>query len=108
MSKLGPYEEMMMNETLVMLQFFSCFIVGQFGEIEFAKISFDEVITMSDTIGHLGIAYLRWNWAKISLGDVVQGCDIADVCAGSHQYCVLVANANKNAEPQIVVASSLL
>ena len=61
MSKLGPYEEMMMNETLVMLQFFSCFIVGQFGEIEFAKISFDEVIAMSYTIGHLGIAYLRWN-----------------------------------------------
>ena len=54
-------EEMMMNETLVMLQFFSCFIIGQFGEIIFAKISFDEVIAMSNTIGHLEITYLRWN-----------------------------------------------
>ena len=50
-----------MNETLVMLQFFSCFIIGQFGEIMFAKISFDEVITMSNTVGHLEITYLRWN-----------------------------------------------
>ena len=54
-------EEMMMNETLVILQFFSCFIIGQFGEIMFAKISFDEVITMSNTVGHLEITYLRWN-----------------------------------------------
>ena len=54
MSKLCPYEEMMMNEILGMLWFFSCFIVGKFGEIVFAKISFNEVIAVSDTAGHLG------------------------------------------------------
>ena len=48
MGKLGPDEEMMMNETLTMLQFFSCFIVGQLGEIVLAKISFDEAISMSN------------------------------------------------------------
>ena len=48
MGKLGPDEEMMMNETLTMLQFFSCFIFGQLGEIVFAKISFDEAISMSN------------------------------------------------------------
>ena len=71
MSKLGPYEEMMMNKTLGMLQFFICFIVGQFGEIVFAKISFDGAVVISDTAGHLGTSYLRWNGAKISLGDII-------------------------------------
>ena len=42
-----------------MIQFFSSFIVGQFGEIVSAKISFDEVVAMSDTTGSLGTAYLR-------------------------------------------------
>ena len=42
-----------------MIQFFSSFIVGQFGEIVFVKINFDEVVAMSDTTGYLGIAYLR-------------------------------------------------
>ena len=42
-----------------MIQFLSSFIVGQFGEIVFAKINFDEVVTMSDTIGYLGTAFLR-------------------------------------------------
>ena len=42
-----------------MIQFFSSFIVGQFGEIVFAKINFDEVVAMSDTTGSLGTAYLR-------------------------------------------------
>ena len=37
-----------MNETLGMLQFFGCFIVGQLGEIMFAKISLDESVIMSD------------------------------------------------------------
>ena len=32
---------------------------GQFGEIVFSKINFDEVIAMSDTTGCLGTAYLR-------------------------------------------------
>ena len=31
-----------------MIQFFSSFIVGQFGEIVFAKINFNEVVAMSD------------------------------------------------------------
>ena len=48
MGELGPDKEMMMNETLTMLQFFSCFIIGQLGEIVFAKISFDETISMSN------------------------------------------------------------
>ena len=48
MGKLGPYEEMIMNETLGMHQFFSCFIVGQFGEIVIAKINFDKAVTMSN------------------------------------------------------------
>ena len=34
--------------TLGMFQFLSYLIDGQFGEIVFAKISFDEVVTMSD------------------------------------------------------------
>ena len=34
--------------TLGMLQYLSCLIVGQFGEIVFAKICFDEAVTMSD------------------------------------------------------------
>ena len=42
-----------------MIQFFSSFIVGQFSEIVFAKISFDEVVAMSDITGSLGTAYLR-------------------------------------------------
>ena len=54
MGELGPNEEMMMNDTLTMLQFFSCFIVGQLGEIMFAKISFDEAIPMSNIAGRLG------------------------------------------------------
>ena len=91
-----------------MLQFSSCLIVGQFGEIVFAKISFDGVVVMSDNAGHLGTSYLRWNGAKISPGNVVSGCDITIVCAGSPQYCVLVANANKSVEPQVIVASCLL
>jgi len=42
-----------------MIQFFNSFIAGQFGEIVFAKINFDEAVAMSDTIGCLGTAYLR-------------------------------------------------
>ena len=42
-----------------MIKFFSSFIAGQFSEIMFAKINFDEAIAMSDTIGCLGTAYLR-------------------------------------------------
>ena len=52
---LGPCEKMLINEsilnnwtTLGMLQFLSCLIVGQFGEIVFAKISFDESTIISD------------------------------------------------------------
>ena len=37
-----------MNETLGMLQFFSCFVVGQIDEIVIAKINFDETVTMSN------------------------------------------------------------
>ena len=103
MGKLGPDEEMMMNKTLMMLQFFSCFIVGQLGEI-----SFDEAISMSNIVGRLGTAYLRWNKPKISLGDITYGRDTADICAASPQNCVLVANANKNVESQVVFTSCLL
>ena len=71
MGELGPDEEMMMNETLTMLQFFSCFIFGQLGEIVFVKISFDEAISMSNIASRLRTAYLRWNRAKISLGDII-------------------------------------
>ena len=31
-----------------MIQFFSSFIVGQFGEMVFTKINFDEVVAMSN------------------------------------------------------------
>ena len=103
MGKLGPDEEMMMNKTLMMLQFFSCFIVGQLGEI-----SFDEAISMSNIVGRLGTAYLRWNKVKISLGDIIYGRDTTDICAASPQNCVLVANANKNVESQVVFTSCLL
>ena len=34
--------------TLGMLQYLSCLFVGQFGEIVFSKICFNEVVTMSD------------------------------------------------------------
>ena len=94
-----------MNETLVMLQFFSCFIVGQFGEIVFAKINFDEVIAMSDTTGCLGIAYLRQNGAKISLGNVVQGCDIATTLVGNPLYRILATNASESDSHRMIVAS---
>ena len=42
-----------------MIQFFSSFIVNQFGEIVSAKINFDEVVAMNDTTAYLGTAYLR-------------------------------------------------
>ena len=88
-----------------MIQFFSSFIVGQFGEIVFAKINFDEVIAMSDTTSCLGTAYLRQNGAKISLGDVVQGCDIATTLVGSPLYRILAMNASKSDSHRVVVAS---
>ena len=34
--------------TLGMLQYLSCLIAGQFNELVFGKICFDEVVTMSD------------------------------------------------------------
>ena len=88
-----------------MIQFFSSFIVGQFGEIVFAKINFDEVIAMSDITGCLGAAYLRQNGAKISLGDVVQGCDIATTLVSSPLYRILAMNASKSDSDRVVVAS---
>ena len=90
-----------------MIQFLSSFIVGQFGEIVFAKINFDEVVTMSDTIGYLGTAFLRQNGVKISLGDVVQGCDIATTLVGSPLYRILAMNASESDSHQVVVASRL-
>ena len=48
MSELGPYEEMMVKRHIEDDSIFSSFIVGQFGEMMFTKINFDEVVAMSD------------------------------------------------------------
>ena len=45
--------------TLRMLYFLSYLLASQFGEIMFTKISFDEVVAMSDTAGLLVITHLR-------------------------------------------------
>ena len=51
-----------------MIQYFSSFIIGQFGEIMIVKINFNEAIAMSDITSCLETAYLRQNGMKISLG----------------------------------------
>ena len=71
----------------------------------FAKINFDEVVAMSDITGCLGTAYLRQNGAKISLGDVVQGCDIATILVGSPLYRILATDASDSNSHQVVVTS---
>ena len=65
---MNPYTNWI---TLGMLQYLSCLIVGQFGKIVFARISFDEVVAMSDTAGLFGTTHLRWKGVKVSLGNVV-------------------------------------